>query len=127
MKEVLSAQSHGLIDYVSVVAFLIAPSLFDFGGWPAAVCYILAAVHLALTLLTRFPMGMWDSIPFRAHGVVELVVSILLIALPWIARFEQAGAQWFYVVMGVLLFVVWLLSDYHTPDAGSEATAEATP
>lgn len=110
--DTLSPVSHGLLDYVTVVAFALAPTLFGFGGAPALVAYGLAGVHLLLTLATRFPMGMFDGVPLRAHGVVELLVSVALIVLPWVAGFVQPGAQWFYPAMGVLIFVVWLLSDY---------------
>lgn len=115
--ETLSPASHGLVDYVSVVAFALAPTLFQFGGLPAFVAYGLALVHLLLTLATRFPMGLFDGVPLRAHGVVELVVSVVLIVLPWVAGFVQSGAQWFFPAMGILIFSVWLLSDYGTPSA----------
>lgn len=124
--ETLSPTSHGLLDYVSVVAFALAPTLFGFGGVPASIAYGLAGVHLLLTLATHFPMGMFDGIPLRAHGVVELVVSVALIVLPWIAGFVQPGAQWFFPVMGVLVFLVWLLSDYGSPGPLPEEAGEPT-
>lgn len=113
--ETLSPASHGLLDYVSVVVFALAPTLFQFGGVPAFIAYGLAVVHLLLTLATRFPMGLFDGVPLRAHGVVELLVSVILIVLPWVAGFVQPGAQWFFPGMGILIFAVWLLSDYGAP------------
>lgn len=118
--KLLSAHAHGFLDYVSVIAFAIAPTLFGFGGWPAVICYLLAAVHLLLTLVTSFPLGMWDAVAFRAHGAIELVVSLLLVALPWIAGFTEAGAQWFFVGIGVVLFAVWLLTDYRAAEPAAE-------
>lgn len=112
MHDTLSPSTHGIIDYVTVIAFALAPTLFQFGGVPAAVAYGLAGVHLIMTLATRFPMGMFEGIPLRAHGVVELVVSAALIILPWVAGFVQPGAQWFFPIMGMSIFVIWLLSDY---------------
>lgn len=112
MHDTLSPSAHGLLDYVTVVIFALAPTLFQFDGLPALVAYGLAAVHLVLTLATHFPMGMFDGISLRAHGVAELVVSVALIILPWVAGFIQPGAQWFFPVMGVFVFGVWLLSDY---------------
>lgn len=131
MHETLSPSTHGIIDYVTVIAFALAPSLFQFGGVPAAVAYGLAGVHLIMTLATRFPMGMFEGVPLRAHGVVELVVSAALIILPWVAGFVQPGAQWFFPIMGMSIFVIWLLSDYGplqpVPGAHSEGPAAELP
>lgn len=124
MHETVSPETHGLIDYVTVVAFALAPTLFQFDGVPALIAYGLAGVHLVLTLATRFPMGLFVGIPLRAHGVVELVVSVGLIILPWVAGFVQPGAQWFFPVMGMLVFVVWLLSDYGQLKPVGERPAE---
>lgn len=122
MHDTLSPHSHGVIDFVTVLTFALAPTLFQFGGVPAMISYLLAAAHLVLTLSTRFPMGMFEGVPLRAHGVAELIVSAALVVLPWIAGFVQPGAQWFFPGMGVLLFVVWLLTDYGRP-----ATAISSP
>ncbi len=131
MHDILSPSTHGIIDYVTVIAFALAPTLFQFGGVPAAVAYGLAGVHLVMTLATRFPMGMFEGVPLRAHGVIELVVSAALIILPWVAGFVQPGAQWFFPVMGVSIFVIWLLSDYGrlhpVPEALSEGRSAGPP
>lgn len=131
MHDTLSPSTHGIIDYVTVIAFALAPTLFQFGGVPAAVAYGLAGVHLIMTLATHFPMGMFEGVPLRAHGVVELVVSAALIILPWVAGFVQPGAQWFFPIMGMSIFVIWLLSDYGrlrpVPGAHSEEPAAELP
>ena len=126
MHDTLSPEAHGLIDYVTVVAFALAPTLFQFDGVPALIAYGLAGAHLVLTLATRFPMGLFAGVPLRAHGVLELVVSVGLIILPWVAGFVQPGAQWFFPVMGMLVFVVWLLSDYGPSEPVGELPTEPT-
>ncbi len=131
MHDTLSPSTHGIIDYVTVIAFALAPTLFQFGGVPAAVAYGLAGVHLIMTLATRFPMGMFEGVPLRAHGVVELMVSAALIILPWVAGFVQPGAQWFFPIMGMSIFVIWLLSDYGplqpVPEALSAGPTAGSP
>ncbi|MFW6200289.1 MAG: hypothetical protein ACOC8K_06945 [Gemmatimonadota bacterium] len=124
MHETVSPEAHGLIDYVTVVTFALAPTLFQFDGVPALVAWGLAGAHLVLTLSTRFPMGLFDGVPLRAHGVVELVVSVALIILPWVAGFVQPGAQWFFPVMGIFVFLIWLLSDYRQLERLGRAPAE---
>lgn len=111
---------HGILDYATVVFFLLAPTLFSntlFGG-TITLCYVLAVVHLTMTLLTDFPLGMAEVISLGVHGVVELIVSIALVVLPWILApaFQKGltggqGAQWFYTIVGVVIFAVWVLTD----------------
>ena len=50
----------------------------EFKGGAAYLAYLLAAVHLGLTLLTDFPAGAFKLIPLRVHGWVELCVAPLL-------------------------------------------------
>lgn len=104
---------HGIIDYASVVMLAVAPGVTGFNGKPAYICYALAAVHLALTLLTRFPLGALKVVGFPLHGAIEFIVSLLLIVLPWLANFSKGVLNTrFFVAFGLLLFVIWLLTDY---------------
>ena len=109
----ITARAHGLIDIVAVLVFVLGPILFGLGGEPAAISYSLAALHLLLTLLTRFPMGVMKAIPFFAHGIVELIVGVSLVILPTYAGYSPGSpARRFYTVMGAVLLVVWVLTDY---------------
>lgn len=53
----LNERLHGFLDLATVVIFILAPFVFGLGGYVAAVAWGLAAVHLLMTLLTRFPLG----------------------------------------------------------------------
>ncbi len=114
---ILTPFSHGIIDYAVVVALLAAPTLFHFGFVPALLAYALGAVHLALSLCTRYPLGVFRRIPFGARGVIQFLASLLLVALPWLAGFEQEpAARSVFIGLGLLLFVVWLITDYARHD-----------
>ena len=118
---ILSPRVHGVIDLVIVLVLLLAPTLVGLGGSPAAIAYSLAAIHLLLTLLTRFPMGVWKKIPFVFHGIVELIVGIALLLLPSYAGYGPGSpAKRFYLAMGAVILVVWALTAYR----GSESAAE---
>ena len=105
--------THGILDYLTVIIFLIGPSVGGFAGRQAAFCYSLAAIHLVLTLVTKFPLGAMKVVSFWLHGSIELIVSILLILLPWIAGFSRGvHSRNFFVLIGALVFLVWLLTDY---------------
>ncbi len=61
--KVLSPTIHGILDYVVVIAFALAPALLGLSGLPAAISYSLAVVHLLLTLATAFPLGAVKLVP----------------------------------------------------------------
>ena len=109
--KILSPKLHGFLDILTVIIFALAPTGFGFVGLPAAICYILAVVHLLLTIMTAFPLGMKKDIPFPIHGGIELVVAIALIALPFILGWTDATRN-FFIGIGIVIFIVWLLSDY---------------
>ncbi len=111
--KILTPRTHGILDYLTVIAFLLAPTLFGLSGLPATISYLLAAVHLVLTLITAFPLGLVKAVPFKLHGVVELVVAILLVLLSWLLGFASVPtARNFYVAAGIVVFIVWLITDY---------------
>jgi len=72
----LSPTVHGILDYLVVIAFALAPSLLGLSGVPATISYVLAVVHLLLTLVTAFPLGAVKLVPFPVHGAIEFVVSM---------------------------------------------------
>lgn len=110
---VLNALSHGIIDYVLVVALAVAPTLFQLALVPSAVAYLLAAAHLGVSLCTRYPVGVLKRIPFGVHGMVELAVSALLLACPWLLGFDQdAVARSVFIGLGLLLFAIWVITHY---------------
>jgi hypothetical protein len=105
--------SHGLIDYATVLLFAAGPSVAGFNGKQAMICYALAAVHLLLTLVTRFPLGAVKVVGFPIHGAIELIVGVLLILLPWLANFSAGvHSRNFFVAIGVLILVIWAITDY---------------
>ncbi|HEX3138775.1 MAG TPA: hypothetical protein VHQ87_01900 [Rhizobacter sp.] len=109
----LTPRAHGYIDYAAVLALAVAPALLDFSTTPSAICYALATVHLAMTLLTAFPLGVTDLIPFRVHGAIEAVVALVILALPWVADFStEEPARNFFVISAIALGVTWALTDY---------------
>jgi hypothetical protein len=111
--KIINAKVHGYLDYLVVLVFLAAPSLFHFSGIPAIISYTLAGVHLALTLLTDFPLGALKKVPLKWHGIIELIVGPVLVALPFILGFgSEPAAQYFYLVNGIVILTVWFLTDY---------------
>ena len=120
--KILSPRIHGYLDYVVVITFLAAPTLLGLSGIPAVISYALSIIHLAVTLLTDFPLGIIKAIPIKLHSTIEFLVSFTLIALPWLLGFASViPARNFYIVVaGVVIFVAWLVTDYKAEKAKVE-------
>ena len=117
--KILSPRIHGYLDYVVVAWFLAAPMLFGLTGIAANISYALAIIHLGLTVLTAFPLGVIKVISLQFHGIIEFIVSFALIALPWLLGFASiASARNFYIASGIAIFIVWLITRYQ--NAGVE-------
>jgi hypothetical protein len=113
----IDARIHGVLDIVIVLVFLLGPAVFGLGGSPAAIAYALAAIHLVMTLLTRYPMGIRKVIPFFVHGIVELIVGVVLVILPTIEGYAPGSpARRFYTLIGAAILVIWALTAYRTGD-----------
>ena len=80
---------HGMIDYLLVVLLAIGPGVSGFRGRQAALCYGLAALHLLLTLFTRFPLGVLKHVRFPIHGALEFIVGALMLIGPWLIGFSR--------------------------------------
>lgn len=122
---ILGPVSHGVIDYLMVIFLAIGPAVAGFHGPQATICYGLAVVHFLLTIITRFPLGVLKTLPFWLHGSVEIVVAVLLVILPWLAHFSAGVlSRNFFIAIGVLIAVIWALTNYRSAD---RARAASTP
>ncbi|MGH8592476.1 MAG: SPW repeat domain-containing protein [Gammaproteobacteria bacterium] len=111
--KILNPRTHGYLDYVTVILFLVAPTVLGLTGIPAMLAYALAIIHLVMTLVTNFPLGVVKFIPFTIHGWVERVVGPLLIIVPFVLGFStDLAARNFYVAIGVVIVLVGLVTDY---------------
>ena len=111
----ISPTVHGAIDYLAVVIFAAAPAVIGLSGWPAALSYALAGIHLLMTLLTDFPAGVIKVIPIVLHQWVERIVGPVLVILALVSMTEAARA--FFVAMGIIIFAVERLTAYRSTTA----------
>lgn len=117
--KILSPKIHGYIDYLTVAAFMLAPTVFMVEDVLPAVtgCYVVAGALLMTSLVTRYPLGALPVVPFTVHGALEFIIAPLLVAYPWIAGFSEVpGPRNFFIAAGAALFLVWLLTDYRAAD-----------
>ena len=119
---------HGMIDYLLVIILVIGPGVSGFRGRQAMLCYGLAALHLLLTIFTRYPLGISKHVRFPIHGALEFLVGALMLVGPWLAGFERGVlSRNFFMAIGALILLIWFLTDYRGLRSAGRATApEAT-
>lgn len=113
MKPIINPLNHGYLDYLTAGVFLLAPSILGLSGLAGTLAYALAVIHLAMTLITDFPLGIGKLVPFRIHGWVERIVGPVLLLVPFVLGFEGIERV-FYWVMGATIIIVGLVTDYET-------------
>jgi hypothetical protein len=110
--KVISDTTHGILDYLTVAIFALAPSILGLTGFAALVSYVLAVIHLAMTLLTNMPLGVIKIIPMRLHALVEVIVGPILVVAALVLPTILGDRREFFLVMGLVILGVWLLSSY---------------
>ncbi len=109
----ISSKIHGIIDYIFVVFLWLSPTLFGLGEKTALFTYVLGGVHLGLTVLTNFEVGIIKLIPFRVHGLIELVVALALGGVAfYLGNLEGELSRNYYLGLAVTILVVFLLTDF---------------
>ncbi|MCX6219153.1 hypothetical protein [Spirosoma sp.] len=91
MEQPISRKQHGIADYSYVPLVAAAPSLLGFDDEPTAtrLARIISGGVLATSLLTRYELGLWKIIPFKAHLAADATVSAFSLAAPWLFGFSK--------------------------------------
>ncbi|MEO6406815.1 MAG: hypothetical protein ABIY51_11695 [Ferruginibacter sp.] len=115
---IISSRMHGIIDYLLILFLVASPTLFKMEGALCSITYTLAAVHLLLTILTNFELGLVKLIPFRIHGLLELVVAIVLGCLSfWFYKNANVTGFYFYMFLAIAIMIVFILTDFKSSPA----------
>ena len=95
---------HGLLEYAVGILFIVAPFLFGFDATAAvAASVVIGLVLLAFTACSDLPTGLVRSVTPGVHLTVDVVLAVLMVALPFVLGFTDEGAPtaWF-IGLGVL-------------------------
>lgn len=121
MKKPITPYAHGILDYATVATIAAAPRLFDFPDEAANACYMLAGGYAGLSMLTDYPLALKRSIPFKAHGLAEIMIGAVLPALPFLLGFaDDRRARNFFIGLTALTAMTAAMTDW---DKDSERTA----
>jgi hypothetical protein len=102
------ALAHGALEYVVAILFIVAPFLFDFQATAATAASVVVGLGLlAFTACSDLPTGLVKLITPGVHLTVDVVVAVLMVALPFVLGFTNEGAPtaWF-IALGVLHLLI---------------------
>lgn len=109
----IDSKLHGIIDYLYAVFLLAAPALFNFTGFISSYLYVLAGIVFFYSLLTEYEAGLFKTIPFPIHGIIDLFMGILLVISPWLFGFEYSEtARNFFLVTGFAALLVFTFTRF---------------
>lgn len=117
--KILKPLPHAVMDYAWAGTMMAAPWLFGFSRNRKAKANAIGsgAAILALSLLTRYPLGAVKVIPFPTHGVIETVAGAATAASPWLMGFSRnRGAKWTHILSGLATLMVVAMTDYNAAE-----------
>jgi hypothetical protein len=126
--KLLPAWFHAVADYAVGILLIVVALVDDGSAGAVATGVVVGAVVLLVSALTRYPLGIFKVLPFPIHSGGDYLAAALLIAAPFALNFADAesGMAVFYVVMGVAVLAVSLITNYqYSPKR--QVRAEATP
>jgi hypothetical protein len=124
----LPAWFHAVADY-AVGGLLIIVAL-AVGGSTGAVAtgVVVGAVVLLVSMLTRYPLGVVRVLPFTVHSAGDYLAAALLVIAPFTLNFSDGdgGLSAFYVVAGIAVLAVSLITNYQYSPRRSMGTQPTT-
>src|SRR5215210_5105452 len=111
---ILPAWLHAVADYAVGAALIIVAIASGASGKAVAAGVVVGAVVLAVSMLTRYPLGVKKVLPFTVHSAGDYLAAALLIVAPFALDFRDsdAGLAAFYIVAGIAVLAVSLVTNY---------------
>lgn len=121
----LPAWFHAVADYA--VGILLIAAAAAAGGSAGAVGtgVVVGATVLAVSMLTKYPLGVVKVLPFTIHSAGDYLAAALLLGAPWALHFSAGdrGLTTFYVAAGIAVLAVSLITNYQYSPKRSWAAA----
>ena len=121
--KLLPAWFHAIADYAVGILLIVVALAADGSAGATATGVVVGAVVLLVSALTKYPLGIAKVLPFTNHSAGDYLAAALLIVAPFALNFADAesGLAAFYVVMGVAVLAVSLVTNYqYSPKRSAE-------
>src|SRR5690349_15710813 len=126
LARLLPAWFHALADYAVAAALILVPIIAGGSNKAVAAGIVVGAVVALVSMLTRYPLGVVKVLPFTVHSAGDYLAAALLVVAPFALSFNDsdAGLAAFYVVAGIAVLAVSLITNYqYSPKREWSATA----
>lgn len=110
----LPAWFHAIADYAVGIVLIVVAAAVGGSGEAVAAGVVVGAVVLAVSMLTRYPLGVIKVLPFTVHSAGDYLAAALLIAAPFVLNFNNSdtGLTVFYIAAGIAVLAVSLITNY---------------
>lgn len=115
---------HGILEYGFGVLFIAAPFLFDFkSGASTGMSVAVGVLVLILAAVSEGPVSLVNQLPVLLHVVMIYLLSMFLIAAPFLLDFSnEVAPRNFFIICGVLLLLITIGTRFRR--SGPEAAAK---
>src|SRR5262249_3694994 len=96
----LPAWFHAIADYAVAGALILVASVGGGSGKAVGAGIVIGVVVLAVSVLTRYPLGIIKVLPFKLHSAGDYLAAALLLVSPFVLNFHSSdtGLTAFYIV-----------------------------
>jgi uncharacterized membrane protein YvlD (DUF360 family) len=110
----LPAWLHAVADYAVGLSLIIVALTVHGTSGATATGVVVGATVLAVSMITRYPLGVFKVLPFTVHSAGDYLAAILLVAAPFTLHFSASDAALtvFYVAAGIAVVAVSLITNY---------------
>jgi hypothetical protein len=114
----LPAWLHAIADYAVGLSLIVVAVAVGGSGKAVATGVVVGAVVLIVSMLTKYPLGVAKVLPFTVHSAGDYLAAALLIVSPFALNFNDsdAGLTAFYIVAGIAVLAVSLVTNYQYSD-----------
>jgi hypothetical protein len=126
---VLPAWFHAIADYAVGFGLIIVALAVGGSGKAVATGVVVGAVVLLVSMLTKYPLGVAKVLPFTVHSGGDYLAALLLIVAPFALGFNSSdtGLTAFYIVAGIAVLLVSLITNYQYSDKRDWNSSTAVP
>jgi hypothetical protein len=110
----LPAWLHAIADYAVGGLLIIVALAVGGDGLAVATGVVVGAVVLAVSMLTKYPLGVVKVLPFTIHSAGDYLAAGLLIVSPFALGYTDTdgGLAAFFVAAGIAVLAVSLITNY---------------
>jgi hypothetical protein len=121
----LPAWFHAIADYAVAGALILVAGVAGGSGTAVGTGIVIGVVVLAVSMLTRYPLGIIKVLPFKLHSAGDYLAAALLLISPFALNFNgsDSGLTAFYIGAGLAVLAVSLITNYQYSPKRSWASA----